>query len=67
MAPLARPLAVGFGIRVDGRDAGISFSTVADAEGGAHRLSAQGYKQVDIFERLSGRVVEYVSPRPSEA
>lgn len=67
MAPLARPLAVGFGIRVDGRDAGISFSSVADAEGGAQRLSAQGYKHVDIFERMSGRIVEYVSPRPADA
>jgi len=58
---------VGFGIRVEGRDPGIRFLTISDAERGAAKLSERGYKGVLIFDRASGRVVEHVSPHPAHA
>ncbi len=67
MAPRARPAGSGFGIRVDGRDPGVNFSSVSDAARDANTLSALGYKSVVVFDRLSGRVVEHVSPDPSLA
>lgn len=57
----------GFGVCVDGRDTGISFPSVAEAQGGAHRLFAHGYRRVDIFDRVTGNVVEHVVPDPSVA
>jgi hypothetical protein len=66
--PLApRPEGIGFGIRVDGRDAGITFPTMRDAEGGADELLAHGYTQITIFDRVSGRVINHVSPNPKTA
>ena len=46
-----------FGIRVEGRDAGIIFSTVAEAVGGGRQLIGHGYIRVEIFERTSGAVI----------
>jgi len=56
-----------FGIRVDGRDVGITFSSAPDAEGGADRLFAHGYKKIEIFDRASGSVIKHVSPSPAAA
>jgi hypothetical protein len=61
------PIMSGFGVRVDGRDTGISFPRVADARGGTHRLLAHGYQRVEIFDRESGRVIEHVIPHPTAA
>ena len=52
---------LGFGIRVSGHDTGITFPTLRDAEDGADRLFAHGYKQVEIFRRMT----EQVRLRPS--
>jgi|HubBroStandDraft_6_1064221.scaffolds.fasta_scaffold414996_2 hypothetical protein len=67
MAAAPRPEGIGFGIRVDGRDAGITFPTISDAEGGATQLLAHGYTQITIFDRVSGRVIDHVSPNPKTA
>ena len=50
-----------YGIRVEGRDAGINFPTVTEALGGAHRLIEHGYLRIEIFERTSGNLVTRVS------
>ena len=50
-----------YGIRVEGRDAGIIFPTVAEALGGAHRLIEHGYLRIEIFERASGSLITRVS------
>jgi len=63
----SKPESIGFGIRVDGRDAGITFPTISDAEGGASQLIAHGYAQITIFDRVSGRVINHVSPNPKTA
>ncbi len=60
-------LLVGFGLRIEGRDLGMSFATMLDAKESATKLACEGYGKIAIFERLSGRVVEHVSPNPSEA
>ena len=44
---------LGFGIRVGGHDTGITYPTLRDAEDGADRLFAHGYKQVEIFRRMT--------------
>lgn len=44
---------LGFGIRVGGHDTGITYPTVHDAEEGADRLFAHGYKQIEIFRRMT--------------
>jgi hypothetical protein len=67
MALASRPEGIGFGIRVDGRDTGITFPTISDAEGGAHQLLAHGYKEITIFDRVSGRAINHVSPSPKTA
>ena len=67
MALTPRPVNTGFGIRVDGRDTGISFPRVAEAEGGARQLFAHGYKRVEIFDRVSGNIVAHVIPNPTTA
>ncbi len=67
MQPAPRPEGIGYGIRVDGRDPGITFPTIEDAEGGAGALIAQGYAQITIFDRVSGRVIDFVSPNPKTA
>lgn len=68
MALSPSPLNVtGFGIRVDDRDTGISFPSISDAKGGAGRLFAHGYKRVEIFDRVSGSIVEHVIPNPTAA
>ena len=46
-----------FGIRVEGRDAGIVFKTVAEAVSGARLLVEYGYLRVEVFERTSGVVL----------
>lgn len=67
VALASRPEGIGFGIRVEGRDTGITFPTLADAEGGANQLLAHGYAQIAIFDRVSGRVIDHVSPNPKTA
>lgn len=67
MAPSPRPVNTAFGIRVDSRDVGISFPNAADAAAAAGGLSAHGYKKIEIFDRLSGRIVNHVSPNPASA
>jgi hypothetical protein len=57
----------GFGIRVDGRDTGISFPNLGEAQGGAIRLCAHGYLSVEIFDRASGTIVQHVIPNPTAA
>jgi len=51
------PGETGCGLRVDGRDIGISFGGVPDAEGAASQLVAHGYRQIEIFDRASGRII----------
>jgi hypothetical protein len=63
----SKPESSGFGVRVDGRDAGISFAKYADAEGAANRLFADGYRHIEIFDRPSGRVIEQVGPSRATA
>ena len=67
MASPAQQVNLGFGIRVDGRDVGISFPSIPDAEGGADRLFAHGYTKIEIFERVSGGTIKHVSPSPAAA
>jgi hypothetical protein len=55
-----------FGIRVDGVDPGISFSTVTAALVDADKLRARGYRSVVIFDRSSGCVVKHVIPEPDQ-
>ena len=50
---MALQVTLGFGIRVNGHDAGITFPTLHDAEEGTDRLFAHGYKQVEIFRRMA--------------
>lgn len=51
------PGETGCGLRVDGRDIGISFGGIPDAEGAASQLVAHGYRQIEIFDRASGRII----------
>ena len=50
---MALQVTVGFGIRINGQDAGITYPTLHDAEDGADHLFARGYKQVEIFRRMA--------------
>lgn len=47
-----------FGIRIDGRDLGISFRSLADARVDGRLLSARGYRNVLIFDRVSCEIVD---------
>jgi len=67
MASPVQQASMGFGIRVDGRDVGISFPSIPDAEVGADRLFAHGYTKIEIFDRVSGGIVKHVSPSPAAA
>jgi hypothetical protein len=51
------PGEVGCGLRVQGRDIGINFSAIPEAELAASRLMTDGYTQIEIFDRGSGRVI----------
>jgi hypothetical protein len=55
------------GIRVDGRDVGISLESVCDAESAAAKLCAHGFGRIEIFDRASGRILRYVAPSPANA
>jgi hypothetical protein len=62
---MALPVNTGFGIRVGGRDTGISFPNAADAVGGALRLLARGHRSVEVFDRVSGSIVGHlIGTRP---
>jgi hypothetical protein len=45
------------GIRADGGDPGISFTSVDDALDNARRLIGRGYKSAEVFDRLMGQVL----------
>lgn len=55
-----------FGIRVNGRDPGVSFSTVTEALSNASLL-AQRHGSVEIYDRRTGRIVQHVIPNPAQA
>ena len=67
MATPSKQESARLGIRVDGRDVGITFSSAPDAEGGAGQLFAHGYQKIEIFDRASGSVIKHVSPSPAAA
>ncbi|HEY3916311.1 MAG TPA: hypothetical protein VGL83_00885 [Stellaceae bacterium] len=57
----------GFGIRVEGRDVGMTFATASDAHDSAARLAQPAFKSVIVFDRLSGKAVERrAPPRPAQ-
>lgn len=56
-----------FGIRAEGRDAGIIFKTVAEAVSGARLLVEYGYLRVEVFERTSGAVLTRLGARDRSA
>jgi hypothetical protein len=68
-----KPIATGsgfgasFGLRVNGRDPGVRFSTIAEALANASMLLAQGNSRVEIYDRSSGRIVQHVIPNPAQA
>ncbi len=53
---------VGFGIRVDGHDLGMTFATLHDAEDSADRLFVNGYKRAEIFRRTSSHEIVRLGP-----
>jgi hypothetical protein len=54
-----------FCIRLDHRDLGISFPSADEAEAVAGGLFVYGYKEIEIVDHFSGRVVKHVVPRPA--
>jgi len=62
MAFRAQSIAIGYGIRVSGRDLGVRFSTAAEAKTSAQKLLFDGYIGVEIFEHITGQIVEIVAP-----
>jgi hypothetical protein len=58
----SKPENVVFGIRADGKTMNIGLPSVAEAEEAARGLFGQGFKRVEIIDRVSGRVVKRLSP-----
>ncbi len=54
-----------FCILLDDRELGISFASADDAEAAAHGLFQYGYKEIDIVDHFSGRVVRHVVHLPA--
>lgn len=50
-----------FGIRVEGRDLGIRFSSEKEADWSVRWLDAQGYQKVEVFTRVSKREFAYLA------
>lgn len=66
--PLPKTGAAGFGIRVDGRDVGMTFATPSDAHDSAARLASPRFKSVIVFDRRSGTAIAQAStPRATPA
>jgi hypothetical protein len=59
MAMATRPLTSGpsLGIRVAGQDAGICFASAVEARESAQLLAMRGYRDVTVFDRLTGQTV----------
>lgn len=55
--PPSKTGAVGFGIRVNGRDVGMTFATPAEAHESAARLRSHRFKSVIVFDRRSGMAI----------
>jgi len=45
------------GIRVDGKDVGLVFSSISDADRNAQQLVSTGFSSVAIFDRSTGRAI----------
>jgi hypothetical protein len=52
-----RALAVTCGIRVDGRDVGLNLPGLGDAMRAVLALHADGFRDVEVFERQSGQKI----------
>ena len=66
--PPSKTGAAGFGIRVDGRDVGMTFATPAEAHDSAARLPSQRFKSIIVFDRRSGTAIARSSaPRTAPA
>lgn len=62
--PLSKTGAAGFGIRVNGRDVGMTFATAAEAHDSAVRLRSHRFKSVIVFDRRSGLAIAHAgAPR----
>ncbi len=45
------------GIRVDGRDVGLKLPDLGEAMPAVIKLRAHGFRDVEVFERYSGRTI----------
>ena len=56
-----KPTNTVFGIRADGKVMAPGFTSAAEAEAAAQGLFEQGYRRVEIVDRVSGNVVKRLS------
>jgi hypothetical protein len=61
---LTKPANTVFGIRADGQLMNIGLPSVAEAEAAGSGLFEKGYRRVEIVDRVTGRVVKRLTPRP---